>query len=80
MWSDILERVDKCSNNLQSETLNLEAGIKQLKTLEEFLNAKRNEFDVYEQSAISIAGCGSPSYTQVRKRKVFADETHGAGD
>lgn len=79
MWSDILERVDKCSNNLQSETLNLEAGIKQLKTLEEFLNAKRNEFDVYEQSAISIAGCGSPSYTRVRKRKVFADETRGAG-
>lgn len=62
-----MERVDKCSNNLQSETLDFEAGIKQPKTLEEFVNSKGNEFDVYEQYAISIAKCGSPSYTRVRK-------------
>lgn len=59
LWSAILERVDKCSKYLQSENLNLEGGVKHLKTLEEFLKVKRDEFDVYEQSALKIGEKGS---------------------
>ena len=30
-----------------------------------------------EQSALKIGGCDVPSYSRIRKRKIFADETCG---
>lgn len=77
LWNDILERFDKVSNNLQSETLNLVAGAKQLQTLESYLNEKRNEFDKYEQTVMQLLQVEFPSYTRIRARKHFADEGQG---
>lgn len=76
LWNDILERVDKCSNNLQKQTMNLTAATKQLHTLESYVHGKRDEFDNYEQSTIALLGCETPTYSRVRKRKIFADETN----
>lgn len=76
-WNDILERVDKCNNNLQKHTLDLLAGSKQLRTLETFIKDKREEFNTYEKTAIDILDCKTPTYNRNRRRKIFADETRG---
>lgn len=47
--------------------------------MEGFFKAKRDEFDEYEKTALKLAGCDvpRPSYSRVRKRKIFEDETRG---
>lgn len=75
LWNDILERVDKCSNNLQKQTMHLSAATKQIHTLEAFIAEKRDEFDKYEQATIALLGCETPTYNRIRKRKIFPDET-----
>lgn len=77
LWNDILERFDKVSKSLQSETLNLAVGKTQLQTLESYLNDRRDEFDKYEQNVMTFLQVESPSYKRIRTRKTFADETIG---
>lgn len=78
LWNDILERIDKVSNYLHSEALNLVAGMKQLSSLHSYLNEKRNEFDRYEQITMKFLQIKSPKYKRIRTRKEFLDE--GKGD
>lgn len=66
---------DKCSDNLQLQTMHLSAATKQIHTLVAFIVEKRDEYDKYEQSTTTtLFGCEVPTYSIIRKRKIFADE------
>lgn len=73
-WNDILQRIDKTSNNLQKEELDLLDATKELETLERFLESKRDSFDEYEKKALTLTSLQEANYQRNRKRTVFADE------
>ncbi|XP_065664704.1 uncharacterized protein LOC136086337 [Hydra vulgaris] len=48
-WNNILERVDKTNKLLQDATLHLNTAITAIKSLKNFVQAKRDNFDQYEK-------------------------------
>lgn len=51
IWSFILERIDKTSNNLQKKTITLDVATNLLTSLDDFINNLRDKFDDFESSA-----------------------------
>lgn len=74
IWDEILQRVDKTSETLQKEELDLLGATVELQTLSLFLHEKRNNFHDYEAKALQLADVPEPSYEKIRKKKVFSDE------
>lgn len=50
IWSFILERIDKTSNNLQKKTITLDVATNLLTSLDNFINNLRDKFDDFESS------------------------------
>jgi len=66
LWNDILQRFNCCSKLLQSATIELTPAICLLKSLNEFLHARRENFDFYEQQACDR--CGNSTYKSESRR------------
>lgn len=75
IWYEILQRVNKTSETLQKDELDLLGATKELQTLSMFLSEKRSSFDDFEDQALQLANVSKPSYEQIRRRTVFADES-----
>lgn len=77
LWNDLLQRIDKTSETLQKEELDLLKAIKYLQALQTFLEEKRNTFDEYENAATKLCGLQAAIYKRNRKRTLFPDEERG---
>ncbi|XP_050061579.1 uncharacterized protein LOC126551671 [Aphis gossypii] len=53
-WNNILERVDKTNKLLQDATFDLNTAISAIKSLKNFVQAKRDNFDQYEKQGAEI--------------------------
>lgn len=73
LWNDLLMRIDKVSSNLQKKQLDFLAAVKQLQTLNMFLEEKRDNFDHYENEATKMCGMQAANYKRNRKPTLFAD-------
>ncbi|GFR22166.1 dimer_Tnp_hAT domain-containing protein [Trichonephila clavata] len=74
IWDEILQRVDKTSEILQREELDLLCATKEFLTLSLFLSEKRPNFDDYEARALQLVNVPEPNYEKIEKRKFFSDE------
>ncbi|GFX77343.1 hypothetical protein TNCV_5064691 [Trichonephila clavipes] len=66
--------MDKISEDLQREELDLLRTTTELQTLSLFLSEKRSNFDDYEAIALQLTNVPVPNYEKIRKRKIFSDE------
>lgn len=66
-WNNILERVDKTNKLLQDATLDLNTAISAIKSLKNFVQAKRDNFDQYEKQGAEISE--TTDYLKHRKRQ-----------
>ncbi|XP_065664567.1 uncharacterized protein LOC136086211 [Hydra vulgaris] len=66
-WNNILERVDKTNKLLQDATLDLNTAISAIKSLKNFVQAKRDNFDQYEKQGAEISK--TTDYLKHRKRQ-----------
>ncbi|XP_033125537.1 uncharacterized protein LOC117123647 [Anneissia japonica] len=76
LWNDILKRFDCCSKMLQNATIELTPAIGLLKSLIEFLDERRETFDLYEQRAAERVGNSTyrSDIRRVLKRKKRVDD------
>ncbi|GFX08754.1 hypothetical protein TNCV_4227741 [Trichonephila clavipes] len=68
------DTVDKTSEILQREKLNLLCALKDLHTLPLFLSEKRSKFDDYEAKGLQLANVPEPNYEKIRKKKLYSHE------
>ncbi|XP_065667646.1 uncharacterized protein LOC136087944 [Hydra vulgaris] len=66
-WNNILERVDKTNKLLQDATLDLNTAISAIKSLKNFVQAKRDNFDQNEKQGAEISE--TTDYLKHRKRQ-----------
>ncbi|XP_065664481.1 uncharacterized protein LOC136086134 [Hydra vulgaris] len=66
-WNNILERVDKTNKLLQDTTLDLNTAISAIKSLKNFVQAKRDNYDQYEKQGAEISE--TTDYLKHRKRQ-----------
>nr|XP_047141248.1 uncharacterized protein LOC124816200 [Hydra vulgaris] len=66
-WNNILERVDKTNKLLQDAKLDLNTAISAIKSLKNFFQAKRDNFDQYEKQGAEISE--TTDYLKHRKRQ-----------
>ncbi|GFR19299.1 dimer_Tnp_hAT domain-containing protein [Trichonephila clavata] len=71
IWDEILQRVDKTSEILQREELDLLCATKVLQTLSLFLSEKRSNFDDYEARALQLANVPEPNYEKKSEKGNF---------
>ena len=65
-WNGILERFNATNHILQDPKMVLSTAVKALKSLETFIETKRDKFDEYEEAGIKLSG--TKEYTEVRHR------------
>jgi len=65
MWNDILQRVQESNINLQNPRIDINTSIALLKSLQAFINSKRNDAN-YEEEGAKL--CGNDTYEKKRKR------------
>ena len=66
-WNDILVRLNATSLKLQDPQLDLNAAVAMLKSLQNFIAAKRGAFFSYEQQGADLSG--TAEYVKVRHRR-----------
>ena len=69
-WNELLERVNACSKILQNPNLDLNTAVATVKSLERFVDSKRDCFAEYERKGAEI--CPTAEYVQTRKREKQA--------
>uniref|UniRef100_A0A674JMD8 TTF-type domain-containing protein n=1 Tax=Terrapene triunguis TaxID=2587831 RepID=A0A674JMD8_9SAUR len=74
-WSSILTRVNKTSQLLQSETMDLGTAVTLLKSLSEFVAAQRSIFEEYHESAMSLSSTANFQLKQQHHPKRMADDS-----
>lgn len=55
VWNNILKRVDDPNKLLQDSTLDLNTAVSAIKSLNNFVQAKRDNFDQYEKQEADIS-------------------------
>uniref|UniRef100_H2ZUC9 HAT C-terminal dimerisation domain-containing protein n=1 Tax=Latimeria chalumnae TaxID=7897 RepID=H2ZUC9_LATCH len=76
IWGDILERMNKVNELLQSESLTLKTVIEHMDSLCEFVKVIRKDFDTYKKDALRLAELlrhksdGEISYRRTSDRKI----------
>ncbi|XP_043361791.1 zinc finger MYM-type protein 1-like [Dermochelys coriacea] len=74
-WSSILTRVNKTSQLLQSETMDLGTAVTLLKSPSELVAAQQNSFEDYHESAMSLLSTASFQLKQQHHPKRMADDS-----
>uniref|UniRef100_H2ZUC8 HAT C-terminal dimerisation domain-containing protein n=1 Tax=Latimeria chalumnae TaxID=7897 RepID=H2ZUC8_LATCH len=70
IWGDILERMNKVNELLQSESLTLKTVIEHMDSLCEFVKVIRKDFDTYKKDALRHKSDGEISYRRTSDRKI----------
>ncbi|XP_065645338.1 uncharacterized protein LOC136075828 [Hydra vulgaris] len=71
-WNNILERVDKTYKLLHDATLDLNTAKSAIKSLKNFVQAKRDNFDQYEKQGVEISE--TTDYLKHPKRQKISDD------
>lgn len=69
LWGEVLERFDKTSKSLQSETMDLNTAVLLLGSLCGFVESLRDEFEKFVQEGKTLSGAEMFSKEKMRNRK-----------
>jgi hypothetical protein len=74
-WHTILKRTNKTSKLLQSETIDLSVAVSLLKSLADYVEQQRNNFNLFCDTAASLCDIADFKETRQRRPKKFCDDS-----